>query len=541
MHEGIPGEGGPTAAAGGAGGGATPSGGGHRRGGRQGPRSRGLRIVRWVAGITAVAVLGTAGAAFGYYEYLAGKIREGERVSGDTHAVKPKADAAGKTPMNILVLGSDSRADAADRKLGGAADSAGARADVIMIIHLSADRTNMSVVSIPRDTRVDIPRCTDSTTGTVYAPVNTIVNASLGRGGPGCTLATVQNLTGGVYIDHWLEIDFAGVVKMAGSVGGVPVCVNENVWDRPTRAIPHGGSGLKLTKGTHVLDPRQSLQWLRTRDAWGDDSGRARAQHMYMSSLIRQLREQNLFADPSRLNGIAVTAMSAFRVSSEIATPKKLYDLGMQLKTIPPNRITMLTMPHIPDPQDPNAHYLPDPATAPTVWSLLRDDVAMDADGKAKPTASGKPATTRPAGPPASDPATVPVSVINGTAGAHGGTTTDHRATAVSTALVSAGFAKSAPSPRATGSDTTTVAYPRSGGARTRSDALSVAKALKIPAADVKASSTVDTITLTVGADWKDGTDYSTTLPKAGSVPSTADVYNGTESRCMDVQPVYRW
>ena len=124
---------------------------------------------------------------------------------------------------------------------------------------------------------------------------------------------------------------------------------------------------------------------------------------MYMSALIRQLRSQNLFTDPGKLNHIATTAMSAFEVSSEIGTPKKLYDLGMQLKTIPPKRITMLTMPRIEDPQDPQAHYLPEPGAADTVWSLLRNDVAMDSHGKAKTTtsASAKPTTSAPTGPPA--------------------------------------------------------------------------------------------------------------------------------------------
>lgn len=69
-----------------------------------------------------------------------------------------------------------------------------------------------------------------------------------------------------------------------------------------------------------------------------------------------------------------------------------------------------------------------------------------------------------------------------------------------------------------------------------------MAQALKVPVTDVKPSSDVGTITLTVGADWKDGTDYSKTLPKAGSVPGDADVYNGADTgQCMDVEPVYRW
>ncbi|SFF07842.1 transcriptional attenuator, LytR family [Actinacidiphila alni] len=522
------------------------SGGGHRRGGpRRRPKSRRKRILKWVSIGLAVAVLGTAGAAYGYYEYLSGKIRKGERVSGSTNVAKTKANANGDTPMNILILGSDSRNDAEDLKLGGARSTVGEppRADVIMIAHLSADRSNMSVVSIPRDTRVNIPQCTDPKTHKVYAATNAIINESLGRGGAGCTLATVQNLTG-VYIDHWLTIDFSGVVKMADVVGGVEVCVKENVDDHSTPAQP-GGSHLHLKAGKQKVYGETALQWLRTRHAWGSDAMRAKAQHMYMSSLIRQLRSQNLFTNPGKLNKIATTAMSAFEVSKEIGTPKKLYDLGMELKTVPSNRITMLTMPHDADPEAPDAHYIPS-ADAAQVWSLLRNDVAMDANGKAKTPASGspsaKPTTSAPSGPPAAAAGTIPVTVVNGTAGTSDGVPTGHRAGDIATALQGAGFTQAKATQEAKPSPGTRLVYPTSGGAQGKADATAVAKALKIPAANVKADADVSAITLTIGADWKTGTDFSKTLPKSGSVPTTADATNGADTTgCMEVLPIYRW
>ena len=518
---------------------------GHRRGGPRGrrkPKSRKRKALKWVAIGTSVAVLGTAGAAFGYYEYLASKIRKGQRVSGDTHAVKPKANANGDTPLNILILGSDSRADPEDKKLGGAADSVGERADVIMIAHLSADRSNMSIVSIPRDTRVDIPKCTDPKTHQEFPATNDIINASLARGGAGCTLATVQNLTGGLYIDHWLKIDFAGVVKMADVLGGAQVCVQQNVDDHPTRAQP-GGSHLHMTKGTHTVKDQQALQWLRTRHAFGSDAGRSQAQHMYMSSLLRNLRSENLFSNPARLNDIATKAMEAFEVSSEIGTPKKLYDLGMQLKTIPPDRTTMLTMPHIADPQNPNAHYIPAPS-AGTVWSLMRNDIAMDANGKAKAPGSPSAKPTTPVGPPAAAPATIPVSVLNGTSGTADGVPTEHRAGDVAQVLVTKGFTKAAAVQQAAASPSTTLVYPASSGDQGKSDALSVAKALGFPAKNVKASSSAQAITLTVGADWKTGTDYAKTLPPAGALPTDAQAMNGAEDskkNCMYIEPTYRF
>jgi hypothetical protein len=264
---------------------------------------------------------------------------------------------------------------------------------------------------------------------------------------------------------------------------------------------------------------------------------------MYMSSLIRSLRAQNLFTNPARLNEIATTAMSAFEVSEEIGTPKKLYDLGMQLKTVPPNRITMLTMPRIEDPRNSN-HYLPMPVQADTVWSLLRNDVAMDANGKAKTTSPSATPTTpaTPPGPPAQAPAAIPVTVVNGTAGTADGVATSNRAGGIAQTLKTAGFTQAAASQQTHPSPGTTLVYPTAGGAQGKADATAVGKALGIPAANVKASGTAQAITLTIGADWKTGTDFAKTLPKAGSVPASADATNGADTKgCMPIQPIYRW
>ena len=148
-----------------------------------------------------------------------------------------------------------------------------------MLLHLSADRTNMSVVSMPRDTLLEIPKCTDPDTGKVYAASSTptMTNESLGRGGPGCTVATWEKLTG-IHIDHFMMVDFAGVVSMADAIGGVPVCVDANIYSHTSDGH---GSGLKLEKGTTYIKGEQALQWLRTRYGFedGSDIARAKAQH----------------------------------------------------------------------------------------------------------------------------------------------------------------------------------------------------------------------------------------------------------------------
>jgi LCP family protein required for cell wall assembly len=507
-------------------------GGGHRQPGPRRPQRRRRRVVRWTAVTLAVLILGTAGAGYAYYEHLSNNIRKGKRNSGESDVAKAPTNA-----LNILLLGADGRNSEENLKLGGAKYTKGEapRADVIMLVHLSADRSNMSVVSIPRDTRVPIPKCTDPKTGRTFpATTHAIINESLARGGPGCTLATVQNLTG-VYIDHWMTIDFAGVVKMADAVGGVEVCVKQPVWDHPTPQQP-GGSGLKLDKGKQKISGKKALQWLRTRHAFESDLGRAKAQHMYMNSMVRELRSQNIFTDGGRLRALAEAATKALQVSEEIGTPKKLYDLGMQLKSVPSNRITMLTMPPVTDTEN-DQHYMPDPVAAPKVWSRLVHDEPFDDNGKKK--AKKKPAESGPAARPAAD---IPVSVVNGTAGDSTGTPVNGRAGTVAGVLARAGFGQAAASTTPEPSATTVLSYPADEGAQGRSDALAVAKVLKLPSGVVKESSHVGSVTLLVGADWRDGTVFSGTGEDDGGLPTSAGALNGSnDSACMDVYRPYRW
>ncbi|MFJ8364146.1 LCP family protein [Streptomyces sp. NPDC093984] len=517
-------------------GGRGPGNGGHSGGSRR----RRRRALRWSATVLSVVILGTAGVGYLYYQHLNGNIRKGERSSGDSKAQKTQPNAAGQTPVNILLIGSDSRNSDANVALGGSRDNRGnpPLADVEMLIHLSADRKSAAVVSIPRDTRVEIPKCTDPATGHEYPPTNAIINESLARGGPGCTLATWQNLTK-VYIDHWMMIDFAGVVKMADAIGGVDVCVNQNVWDRPLPKAP-GGSGLKMTAGTKKVTGKQALQWLRTRHAWGSDLLRARAQHMYMNSMIRTLKSQNVFTDTGRLMNLAEAATKSLQVSEEIGSVRKLYDLAMQLKTVPTNRITMTTMPNVADPQN-DDHVVPDGANADKIWEMIRDDVPFDDKGTTpapKKTASTSQASKAPSATVAADRLGV---VVQNATRTSTQAPVPRRARDISQVLVGKGFSRAVfDSTAGLSENQTVVRYP---SADLEGDARSVATALGIPMSAVKKSTDVSGVTVIVGSDWRTGTSYpKQSTPKPGDLPSNSDAINGSDTgQCMDVYAPYRW
>ncbi|WP_260605734.1 LCP family protein [Streptomyces sp. WAC01280] len=512
---------------------------GHRRGGsrRRAKKAGKHKVLRWVAITLAVLILGTAGAGYLYYEHLNGNIRSGDRAGGSSGVKKAAPNALGDTPLNILLIGSDSRADEKNIALGGGRNDKDRKplADVQMLLHVSADRENASLISIPRDTVVKIPECKDEK-GTPYAATdNRPINESLQRGGPGCTLTTWESLTG-VYIDHWLMVDFAGVVAMADEVGGVPVCVKTGVYDKSTRLVK-GGSGLKLPQGTTDVKGVQALQWLRTRHAFGSDQNRAKAQHMYMNGMMKRLQEQNAWSDTGRLMGLAETATNALQVSEDLKTVKKLFDLSMQLKNVKLDRLTTATVPTDVYPPRPKEWLQLRPSSADKMWSMLRDDVALDKNGdksgaKAKPktTASPKPKT------PAEAPSSFPVTVVNGTDGADE-PAVEGRAGDMAEALKAKGFTQADSSQEGGGRKDTVVTYPKADGDQGKANALSVTKALGLPDSAVRADAEAKGITLVVGADWREGTTYKKPTQVAGDLPDGAD----DKAECMDIYSVYRW
>ncbi|MFI1567229.1 LCP family protein [Streptomyces sp. NPDC020490] len=510
-------------------------GGGRREAGPDGDRPRRRRrVLRWSAMVLAVVILGTAGAGYLYYRHLNGNIKKDDLNIGDAkdRAAKPKANAAGQTPLNILLIGSDARNSKENQKLGGAKDTynTAPRADVQMLLHLSADRTNMSVVSMPRDTLVDIPECTDPDSGKVYgALTQAMTNDSLGRGGPGCTVATWEKLTD-IHIDHFMMIDFAGVVSMADAIGGVPVCVDANIYSHTSTGH---GSGLKLEEGTTYIKGEQALQWLRTRYGFEDntDIARARAQHQYMNAMVRQLRENATLSSPNKLRKLAETATEALTVDDGLGTVTKLYDLSKELKKVPTKRITMTTMPWQYSAND-SGRVVPRPGDAAKLFRLVREDIALDGEDKKKSAKDKK----------SSDPAAaddeIAVQVRNGTR-------TDieapvaGRASDIARLLVGEGFTQAAADASAgAGEDTTVVRYPN---ADLEGDAQRVAEALGIPLSSVEKSTDVSGVTLIVGADWRSGTKY-TAGQEDDSIPDSAQAINGSDKKqCMHVNPDYTW
>ncbi|MEU9011473.1 LCP family protein [Streptomyces sp. NPDC048479] len=516
------------------GGGGTES--GHRRGGTRRGRGKGgkRRILRWVAAVVSLLILGTAGAGYLYYEHLNSKLKKDDLNLGGKMR-EHQANAAGQTPLNILLIGSDARNSKKNQELGGAKETFNGvpLADVQMLVHVSADRSNISVISMPRDTVLKIPECKDPDTGKTYrATKEAPTNESLGRGGPGCTVATWYELTG-ITIDHFMMIDFAGVVSMADAIGGVPVCVEKNVYSRNKKGQ---GSGLKLEAGTHPVKGEQALQWLRTRYGFDDgtDLARTRAQHMYMNSMVRELRKNTKLTDPAKLRNLAEAAIDALTVDKGINTVKDLYDLGEELKSVPTGRITMTTMPNFYSTRF-EGKVEPQPGDAEQLFRMVREDIPLDGKApKKRPTTT--PAVSK---DPAAAPGEIAVTVQNGTGG-DGRLAEKGRATAVAGVLTGKGYALAKADSTTNPQKKTVIRF---SNAELEGDAQAVAKSLGIPLTSVKKSTEVTGISLIVGADWRQGDAYpKSTAQQDNKTPTSAKPLNGEDkTACMPVQPGFTW
>jgi LCP family protein required for cell wall assembly len=469
--------------------------GGKRSRRRARPVRRGRRVLK-IAGIClALLVLGTAGVGWWFYQHLNGNINS---VALDGKGGSEKADAFGRTPINILVMGSDGRTSKADCKLGGGCSQTGVQtgngnADVQMVVHISADRSNATVMSIPRDTMVDVPACKDSKSGESTSGYYGQINSAL-RYGPACQVAAIHQLTG-IPIDHFVKLDFSGVVKMSDAVGGVSVCVDNNVYDTY--------SHLKLSKGDHTLKGQAALEFVRSRHGFGDgsDLGRTVSQHIFLSAMIRKFKSAGTLTDPTAVYDLADAATKALTVDDGLGSVKKLIGLAADVNKVPTKRMTFTTMQTAADPNDTNRVVVG--AGAKALFSSISDDQSLSTGSGKKSSAA--PATAKASAVPASR---IAVTVENGTE-------ITGRASVVANALTGQGFSSATTTANAPSPATTTIlTY----GTGRKAEAQTVAKALGLRISHLK-EGTGTGLTLVIGSDWTSGT----TFPGGSSSPAPAD------------------
>jgi LCP family protein required for cell wall assembly len=350
----------------------------HRaKGSRRRPRSRrrkALLVTAWTA--AGIVALGGTGVGYVYFK-LNGNIRSVD-INQALGIHRPaKVDNGSE---NILVLGSDSRSGG-NGKLGGGADDGTARSDTAMIIHVYKGHKRAGVVSIPRDTIVDRPECTDSKGAVHPAASGQMFNSAYTTGGAACAVKTVESITG-IRMDHFVDVDFAGFQKLIDDLGGVRVTTTKDIHDPD--------SHLDLKAGTHTLDGEQALGLVRTRHGVGDgsDLGRIQLQQAFVKALVDQVGHLGVLTSPTKLYDLADTGTKAVTTDSDLASVKKLVSFAGGLKGIDSSHMNMVTMPVRYDPANPNRVLL-EKAKAQLVWDALKNDRPIPASAT-KDAATGQ-------------------------------------------------------------------------------------------------------------------------------------------------------
>ncbi|MEU9102624.1 LCP family protein [Streptomyces sp. NPDC048361] len=371
--------------------------------------TRKKKVLLWTGGVMGFVLVVGSGGAYWLYQHFNGNISTVD--VGDAGSKSSVPDGA----FNILVIGTDKRTGKGNEGYGDAGSEG--HADTNILFHVSADRTNATALSIPRDMITDIPACPtkqkDGTTKTVPGEKNVRFNTSLGQEGrdPGCTMRTVKQLTG-LTVDHFMMADFNAVKELSTAVGGVKICL--------AKAVNDPKSHLKLPAGQSVVKGEQALAFVRTRHSFGNESDldRIKQQQQFIGSMIRQMKSDDTLGSPTKLYGLADAATKALTVDSGIGSIKKLTDLAQVLGKIDAKNITFTTLPVIDNPAEGKNHItvVPDPTRADPLFAMMRADTSLTEVKKkeaASKSAAEAEAAARLNGPRAKS-SDVRVTVLNG-------------------------------------------------------------------------------------------------------------------------------
>ena len=280
--------------------------------------SRGARRKRallTVCGVMSALILAVSGGAWAVTGYINGHIK---RVDAGT------TNSASTGPLNILVAGVDPRTGLTHHEevVLHVGDDVSSNSDTLMLVHVSADRSRVTVVSIPRDSWVNIPG----------HGMNKI-NAAYGLGGAMLMVQTVEQATG-LTINDYVEVGFLGFVNVIDALGGVNICLPQ--------ALDDPYSGLDLSAGVHHVDGITALAYARDRHSFAtSDLARIQDQQRLLSSALSEAIQSGLLANPIRLSQFINAALSSLTVNQGL----NVAALADQMRGITAANVTFMTVP----------------------------------------------------------------------------------------------------------------------------------------------------------------------------------------------------
>lgn len=346
-------------------------------------KPRTWKVIAWI--LVSLLVLLSAIAGYMYVDF---NNRLKSKSVDITTTIIPKTQptiAANKPTLDefegaftILLVGND---DGNGEEKYGARDHA--LNDVNMILHVSADHSKATAISIPRDMFVNIPECTNPTNNTVMpAQTGIKVNEALNRGGLKCVVDTFRTLTG-QSIDYAAMIQFEGVVALSNAIGGVPVCISKDIDD--------DFAGLHLKAGMQTIQGDDALAFLRTRHGVGDGSDIARIsnQQVFLSSLMRSLKSKDTLSDVTKVLGIANAVADNMTLSTNLASIPTLTSMAYSLKDIPLDSISFVQYPTSYGSMNGVEGVIPNSASAEQLMTAVFNDEEITISGGTAPGSIG--------------------------------------------------------------------------------------------------------------------------------------------------------
>lgn len=340
--------------------------------------SRNARVRRIILSVLAFVVSFVVTAAALIYFDLAGHVNNLGSPTLPSRSSEPSDSFDGRA-LNILIIGSDTRVGEGNQVLTGDEDSA--RSDTTMVMHISQDRSQVNVVSIPRDLIVNIPAC-ERQDGSFSEPQQAQFNWAFSIGGQDgnlasavfCTWKTVEQLSG-IHIDESIVVDFNGFASMIDALGGINVYVPNAVQDEVN-------SGLVLDPGCHHFDGAQALAYARVRHGVegsdGSDLQRIERQQSVMSIMMRTAMRKNLLTSMNQLYSFVGNGLANLTMSEGLSSVPRLVGLGWSLQSLQPENLRFVNLPVYPSPYDTNRVMLYEDEAQP-IWASFMSDTALPA------------------------------------------------------------------------------------------------------------------------------------------------------------------
>jgi LCP family protein required for cell wall assembly len=349
----------------------------------------------------AVLVVLLAGAAAGYYVHFNNQIT---RVQGVIDSPPPtgapitRQDGSTAPPpapaTNVLLVGADTR-NARTKHLPHTGGQACNCADTLIFAHIPEGHEKAILVSIPRDSWVEIPAYT-APSGHTVPEHRAKVNSALAEGGPALLVDTVQQITG-LHVDHYVQINFNGFVDMVNAVDGVDVCLTHDAHDKD--------SGVDLSKGVHHLDGVEALEYVRQRHGLPNgDLDRIKRQQAVIQQVAGKIVTKGILLHPVRLTDFLDSVTSNVTVDDQLGTGEMI-SLAQTFSHFDSAHMEFATVPVATDAgwRDGQSVVLLDDQGVDTMFN----DVAqgyLPGDRSASPSPGGS--ATSPSGTPSAAPTT---------------------------------------------------------------------------------------------------------------------------------------